>query len=74
MNVEHDVKAVGVQTIMLVEDSVRFYSSSLSLLYKFVLSDSKEFAKEALNDHLQTLKDERQGLRYYWQELTRRGD
>ncbi|MDD2299615.1 MAG: PEP/pyruvate-binding domain-containing protein [Fermentimonas sp.] len=56
MNVDHDVKTVGVQTIMLVEDSVRFYSSVLPLLYKFVLSESKEFSKEALNDHLQMLR------------------
>lgn len=56
MNVEQDVKTVGVQTIMLVEDSVRFYSSALPLLYKFVLSESKEFSKEALNDHLRTLR------------------
>ena len=41
---------------MLVEDSVRFYSSALSLLYKFVLSESKDFSKEALNDHLQMLR------------------
>ncbi len=56
MNVEHDVKTVGVQTIMLVEDSIRFYSSALPLLYKFVLSESKEFSKEALNDHLRMLR------------------
>ncbi len=56
MNVEHDVKTVGVQTILLVEDSVRFYSSALPLLYKFVLSESKEFSKEALNDHLRMLR------------------
>ena len=56
MNVEHDVKTVGVQTIMLVEDSVRFYSSALPLLYKFVLSESREFSKEALNDHLRMLR------------------
>src|SRR5690554_4099136 len=56
INVEHDVRTVGVQTIMLVEDSVRFYSSALSLLYKFVLSESKEFSKEALNEHLQMLR------------------
>src|SRR5690554_6111975 len=56
MNVEQDVKTVGVQTIMLVEDSVRFYSSALPLFYKFVLSESKEFSKEALNDHLRTLR------------------
>jgi CheY-like chemotaxis protein len=56
MNVEHDVMTVGVQTIMLVEDSVRFYSSALPLLFKFVLSESREFSKEALNDHLRMLR------------------
>ncbi len=56
MNVEHDVETVGVQTIMLVEDSVRFYSSALPLLYKYVLSESKEFSKEALNDHLRMMR------------------
>lgn len=56
MNVENDVKTVGVQTIMLVEDSVRFYSSALPLLYKFVLNESKEFSKEALNDHLRMMR------------------
>ena len=38
MNLEHDVKEVGVQMIMLVEDSIRFYSSVLPNLYKFVLN------------------------------------
>ena len=56
MNVEHDVKTVGVQTVLLVEDSVRFYSAALPLLYKFVLNESKEFSKEALNDHLRMLR------------------
>ncbi len=56
MNVEHDVKTVGVQTVMLVEDSIRFYSTALPLLYKFVLNESKEFSKEALNDHLRMLR------------------
>ncbi len=56
MNVEHDVDTVGVQTIMLVEDSVRFYSSALPLLYKYVLSESREFSKEALNDHLRMMR------------------
>ncbi|MDD3787704.1 MAG: PEP/pyruvate-binding domain-containing protein, partial [Petrimonas sp.] len=56
MNVENDVETVGVQTILLVEDSVRFYSTALPMLYKFVLSESKEFSKEALNDHLRMLR------------------
>ena len=56
MNLEHDIKEVGVQMILLVEDSVRFYSSVLPNLYKFVLKQSQEFATEALNEHQRTLR------------------
>lgn len=56
MNVDDDIESVGVQTILLIEDSVRFYSSALPHLYKFVLQQSKEFSKEALNAHQQTLR------------------
>lgn len=56
MNLEHDIKEVGVQMILLVEDSIRFYSSVLPDLYKFVLQQSQEFATEALNAHQRTLR------------------
>lgn len=56
MNLENDIKEVGVQMIMLVEDSIRFYSSVLPNLYKFVLKQSQEFATEALNEHQRTLR------------------
>ena len=56
MNLEHDVKEVGVQLILLVEDSIRFYSSVLPSLYKFVLGQSQEFSTEALNEHQRTLR------------------
>ena len=56
MHLEHDIKEVGVQMILLVEDSIRFYSSVLPNLYKFVLQQSKEFATEALNEHQRTLR------------------
>ena len=56
MNAPDDTASVGVQIILLVEDSVRFYSSSLPHLYKFVLEQSQMFAKEALNDHQRTLR------------------
>ena len=56
MKAPDDVASVGVQIIMLVEDSIRFYSSALPHLYKFVLEQSQEFAKEALNPHQQTLR------------------
>ena len=56
MNVEHDVESVGVQVILLVEDSIRFYSSALATLFRIVLKESKEFSKEALNEHEQMLR------------------
>lgn len=55
-NAPDDTASVGVQIILLVEDSIRFYSSALPHLYKFVLEQSQMFAKEALNDHQQTLR------------------
>lgn len=55
MNLENDV-AAGVQMILLVEDSIRFYSSILPILYRFVLQQSLEFATEALNAQLETLR------------------
>jgi len=55
MNLEHDLQS-GVQMILLVEDNVRFYSSILPNLYKFVLQQSLEFATEALNSQLETLR------------------
>ena len=56
MNVEQDIDSVGVRVILLVEDSVRFYSSILPNLYKFVLEQSRNFATEALNGHQQMLR------------------
>ena len=55
MNLDHDLKS-GVQMILLVEDSIRFYSSVLPYLYKFVLQQSLEFATEALNSQLEMLR------------------
>ncbi|MBQ0049678.1 MAG: phosphoenolpyruvate synthase [Bacteroidales bacterium] len=55
MNLKHDTEA-GVQMILLVEDSIRFYSSLLPLLYKFVLQQSLLFASEALNSQLEQLR------------------
>ena len=41
MNAPDDTASVGVQIILLVEDSIRFYSSALPHLYKFVLEQSQ---------------------------------
>ena len=56
MNVEQDINSIGVRVILLVEDSVRYYSSILSNLYKYVLEQSRNFATEALNGHQQMLR------------------
>ncbi|MCT4640257.1 MAG: phosphoenolpyruvate synthase [Bacteroidales bacterium] len=56
MNAEHDIKEVGVQCILLVEDSVRFYSSYLPNIYKIILKQSKSFMDEALNEHQKMLR------------------
>lgn len=56
MNLEHDIREAGVQMILLVEDSVRFYSSILPNLYSYILEQSKNFSKEALNRHAATMR------------------
>ena len=56
MNLEHDIQEAGVQMILLVEDSIRFYSSVLPNLYSYILAQSQRFATEALNPHSATLR------------------
>lgn len=56
MNAAMDVKIVGVQTILLVEDSVRFYSSYLPNIYKIILKQSRKFMTEGLNEHQKMLR------------------
>ena len=56
MNADNDIEQVGVQCVMLVEDSIRFYSSILPHLFKYLLTQSKDFATEALNEHEQMLR------------------
>ncbi len=56
MNLEHDIQEAGVQMILLVEDSIRFYSSILPNLYSYILQQSLNFSTEALNPHAATLR------------------
>jgi DNA-binding NarL/FixJ family response regulator len=56
MNVEEDLESVGVQAILFVEDSIRFASSVLPYLYKFVFQQSRSFMTEALNEHQRMLR------------------
>ncbi len=56
MNADYDINVVGVQAIILVEDSVRFYSSYLPTIYKIIYKQSKSFMTEGLNEHQKMLR------------------
>lgn len=56
MNAEYDIENIGVQAIILVENSRRYISSYLPNLYRIVLIQSLDFQREALNEHQRMLK------------------
>ena len=47
-NVEHDVAAVGVEVIILVDDSVTFISSLLPILYGKLMKQSQRLISEGI--------------------------
>jgi CheY-like chemotaxis protein len=49
LNVDHDTRMVGVQSIILIEDNVRFYSSFLPILYNEILKQSQRLISEGIN-------------------------
>ncbi|MBL1215342.1 MAG: histidine kinase [Ignavibacteriae bacterium] len=49
INVESDTKNVGVQSLILVEDSIRFYSSYLPIIYTELLKQSQHLISEGIN-------------------------
>ncbi|MEX1139121.1 MAG: PEP/pyruvate-binding domain-containing protein [Bacteroidota bacterium] len=49
LNVEHDTRIVGVQSIILIEDNVRYYSSFLPIIYTEVLNQSQRLILEGIN-------------------------
>lgn len=56
LNARHDILGIGVQAILLVEDSVRFYSAYLPDLYHIVIRQTNEFLREALNEQQRNLR------------------
>ncbi len=56
LNAEHDILEAGVQAILLVEDSIRYYSTYLPLLYKVILQQNSESIRDALNETQQILR------------------
>jgi CheY-like chemotaxis protein len=49
MNVDHDTKMVGVQTIIVIEDNVKHYSSFLPIIYTEILKQSQRLISEGIN-------------------------
>lgn len=49
MNVDHDTRIVGVQSIILIEDNIRYYSSFLPIIYREILNHSQRLISEGIN-------------------------
>ncbi|MFP4637321.1 MAG: PEP/pyruvate-binding domain-containing protein, partial [Spirochaetaceae bacterium] len=56
MNVDADVQTAGVQVIVLVEDSIRFYSSYLPVIYRVLFQHARNLMEEGLNEWEQTMR------------------
>ena len=56
LNADADILEGGVQCILLVEDSVRYYSTYLPLLYKMVLQQNIAALDDALNEDQQIFR------------------
>jgi len=49
MNVAHDVDVMGVQTIIVIEDNIRYYSSFLPSIYTEVMQHTRSLVPEGVN-------------------------
>jgi CheY-like chemotaxis protein len=55
MNAMVDIEQIGVQAVLLVEDSIRYYSSYLPIIYKILIEQTNELMEEGLNPHQKTM-------------------
>ena len=56
LNADDDVASAGVQVIILVENSIRYYSSYLPVLYETIFIQTLHVMSEDLNDHQKNLR------------------
>ncbi len=49
MNVQHDTESIGVQSIIVIEDDIRNYSSFLPIIYTEVIKQSNRLTSEGIN-------------------------
>ena len=55
MNAKVDINDIGVKAILLVEDSLKFYSRYIPLIYKVLLKQTQGLMSEGLNEHRKML-------------------
>lgn len=51
MNAPKDINEIGVKAILLIEDSIEFYSRYLPLIYKILFTQTQSFIQDGLNEH-----------------------
>lgn len=56
MNVDHDTRLVGVQSILFIEDNIHYYSTLLPILYTELLNQSQRLISEGINLSHKVLK------------------
>lgn len=49
MNVDHDTRLVGIQSILFIEDNIQYYSTLLPILYNELLNQSQRLLNEGIN-------------------------
>lgn len=49
MNVQHDTESIGVQSIIIIEDDIRSYSSFLPIIYTEVIKQANRLTSEGIN-------------------------
>jgi CheY-like chemotaxis protein len=49
-NIDHDIETAGVRVIIVVEDTIRYYSKFLGVLYYAILEQAQSLIGEGFND------------------------
>jgi hypothetical protein len=56
LNASHDAQTAGVRSIVLIEDSVQFYSSYLPMLYTEIWNQTRQLTTESVNRAQKTMR------------------
>ena len=72
MNADDDILGVGVQSILLVEDSIKYYSTYLPTIYKLVLQQSTRVSRRRRSTSSSRCCASARGPKSCWRRTTRR--